>query len=233
MTEHERSTQRDYIPALRYGWLTAFYDPLVRWTTRESTFKRALVAQVAVRPGERVLDLGCGTATLSLALKRDQPAAGVTGLDGDPAILAIARDKARKAGVAIALDQGYSYDLPYPDASFDRVVSSLLFHHLGQTHKQRTLTEVFRVLVPGGDLHIADWGRAQNALLRGAFFVVQLLDGFATTTDNVKGLLPRFVAEAGFQDVRETRRLATPLGTMSLYAARKPGLRKKGDDHGD
>jgi ubiquinone/menaquinone biosynthesis C-methylase UbiE len=232
MTEQARNTQHDYVPALHYGWLTRFYDPLVRWTTREAAFKRALVAQAAVRPGQRVLDLGCGTATLSLALKRAQPAASVVGLDGDPVILAIARDKVRQAGVEIALDHGLSYDLPYPDRSFDRVVSSLLFHHLTRTPKRRTLTEVFRVLKPGGELHVADWGRAQNATLRAAFLVVQLRDGFATTTDNVRGLLPRFIAEAGFRSVRETRRFATPLGTLSLYVARKPGARGEGADNG-
>jgi hypothetical protein len=84
------------------------------------------------------------------------------------------------------------------------------------------LKEVYRVLVPGGELHVADWGKAGNALMRSAFFLVQLLDGFKTTTDNVNGLLPEFFSAAGLQDVQETARYATLFGTMALYQARRP-----------
>ena len=76
-----------YIPALGHAWLTGLYDPVLRITMREATFKSRLVAQADLRPGHRVLDIGCGTATLTIEIKRSQPAAEVVGLDGDPEVL--------------------------------------------------------------------------------------------------------------------------------------------------
>lgn len=212
----------NYIPALRYEWLTGFYDTVMEGMMRETEFKQALVRQAQVVKGERVLDLGCGTATLTLLVKQAHPEAEVTGLDGDPKALGIARDKVARSGLTITLDEGMAFNLPYPDNSFDRVFSGLLFHHLTRTDKERTLKEVYRVLRPGGELHVADWGKAGNALMRLAFYLVQLLDGFKTTTDNVNGLLPEFFNKAGLQEVRETARYATMFGTMALYRARKP-----------
>lgn len=208
-----------YIPALGYKALTFLYDPVVRLTTREATFKAALVQQANLQGGQRVLDLACGTATLTIAAKRAQPSANITGLDGDPGILGRARVKAREAGVELAFDQALSTRMPYSDASIDVVLSSLFFHHLDRDAKLATLREARRVLKPGGVLHIADWGRAGNPLMRALFVLVQLLDGFETTADNVAGRLPEFMRQAGFSDVSETQRFATPLGTISLYRA--------------
>ena len=216
------SEDRDtYISALRYEWLTGFYDTVMDKLMRETTFKQALVRQAQVAKGHRVLDLGCGTATLTLMIKQAHPDAGVTGLDGDPKALEMARKKIAKSSLAITLDQGMSFNLPYPGNSFDRVFSGLLFHHLTREDKVRTLKEVHRILAPGGELHVADWGKASDALMRLLFFLVQLLDGFKTTQDNVDGLLPDFFSAAGLQDVQETARYATIFGTIALYQARK------------
>jgi SAM-dependent methyltransferase len=117
-----------------------------------------------------------------------------------------------------------AFDPPFEPGSFDRIVSSLLFHHLGTEDKQRTLRRAFELLRPGGELHIADWGRAQNALMRVAFLPVQLLDGFRTTADNVRGGLPGRMDEAGFREVAETHREMTLFGTLSLYRAAKPAV---------
>ncbi len=212
----------NYIPALRYQWLTSFYDTVMDKLMRETTFKQALIRQARVDKEHRVLDLGCGTATLTLMIKQAHPDAEVTGLDGDPKALEIARGKIAESGLPIRLDDGMAFNLPYPDNSFDRVFSGLLFHHLTRHDKVRTLKEVHRVLVPGGELHVADWGKADSALMRSAFFLVQLLDGFKTTTDNVNGLLPGFFRQAGLQDVHETAHYTTVFGTMALYQARKP-----------
>jgi ubiquinone/menaquinone biosynthesis C-methylase UbiE len=211
-----------YIPALGHAWLTGLYDPVLRATMREATFKSRLVAQAELRPGHRVLDIGCGTATLTIEIKRSQPEAEVVGLDGDPEVLRRAAAKVAAVGLTIALDHGFSDRLPYPDASFDRVLTSLLLHHLSAETKRRTLAEIHRVLRPGGQVHIADWGKAQDAVMRGAFFLIQLLDGFATTADNVKGKIPEFLREAGLVDVRETGRLRTVFGTLSLYRGERP-----------
>jgi ubiquinone/menaquinone biosynthesis C-methylase UbiE len=190
---------------------------------RESTFKRRLVEQARIEPGHRVLDLGCGTATLTILTKMTHPKAEVTGLDGDPKILRIAQAKVAKARVDVALVHAMAFQLPYPSDFFDRVLSGLLFHHLTRENKNRTLKEVFRVLRPGGELHAADWGKPETALMRLAFLFVQFLDGFETTADNVSGLLPEIIGKAGFEDVQETTRYMTMFGTLSIYRARRPG----------
>ncbi|MCL4704900.1 methyltransferase domain-containing protein [bacterium] len=208
-----------YIAPLKYDWLTSFYDPLLRLTLREETFKRQLIQQANIAPNHRVLDLGCGTATLTLLIKQLHPRAEVVGLDGDAKALALAQNKITQAGVEITLVQSLSYQMDFSDASFDRVLSSLVFHHLTAENKYRTLKEIFRVLKPGGALHVADWGKAQNMVMRSAFLLVQMLDGFVTTTENVQGKLPHYFREAGFANIRETKRYMTVYGTLSLYAA--------------
>ena len=213
-----------YIPALGFHWLTPLYDPLLRWTLRESVFKCRLVEQARIEGGHRVLDLGCGTGTLTLLIKRLHPGAEVFGLDGDAKVLQVAEVKAAKAGLEVTFVRGIAFDLPYADNSFERVLSSLLFHHLTRENKVRALREAFRVLRPGGQLHIADWGRPQNGFMRGAFLLVQMLDGFRTTADNVAGMLPHLFGEAGFVDVEQTTRYGTILGTLALYQAKKPEL---------
>jgi ubiquinone/menaquinone biosynthesis C-methylase UbiE len=211
-----------YIPALGYRWLTGFYDPVVALTTRETVFKRALLEQAGLRSGMRVLDLACGTATLTIAAHRACPGVELRGLDGDQDILRRARGKAEAAGAPIQFDHAFSTALPYAAGSFDRVLSSLFFHHIPLDAKRATFAEVRRVLKPGAELHVADWGRAHNVAMRAAFLGIQLLDGFTTTADNVRGRLPVLMGEAGFESVAETRRFATMFGTMSLYRAVNP-----------
>lgn len=210
-----------FIPALSFGWMAPIYDLLIRLTMPETALKRRLVEQSRIRTGHRVLDLGCGTATLILLIKSIHPEAEVRGLDGDPRILEIARKKAEKAGAEVTLDEGMSYRLPYPDESFDRVLSSLFFHHLTSEDKERTLLEVRRVLRAAGELHVADFGKPQNALMRVAALPWQAFDGRRTITDNVKGRLPEMFRGAGFIEVYETTRYMTLFGTLSLYSARK------------
>ena len=207
----------NYISALHYDWLTRFYDPIMQWTMREHTFKRQLIWQADIKAGQPVLDLGCGTATLTIMLKGIHPEAQVVGLDGDEKALSIAKRKIAKNGLDIEFKKGLSFDLDFTDQSFDVVVSSLLFHHLNREDKLRTLREVFRILKPTGELHIADWGRPQNFLMRGAFLVVQLLDGFETTGDTVQGKLLQYMEQAGFKNAGETKRFATFFGTVCLY----------------
>jgi len=213
-----------YISALKYGWLTALYDPVLRVTVREQTFKLRLIEEAGLKQGHSILDLGCGTATLTLLTKKLHPETQVVGLDADPKALEIARVKRAQSRLDVGLDLGLSMQLPYPDCYFHRVLSSLFFHHLTPENKRRTLEEIFRVLRPTGEPHVADWGKAQNTLMRAAFLLVQMLDGFETTSGNVRGELLETFRNAGFKDVRETCRYVTAFGTLSLYQARKASL---------
>lgn len=209
-----------YVPALSYDFLTPLYDPLIALTNWEKTFKRDLRLQADVQAGERVLDLACGTATLSVAIKKEQPAAEVHGLDGDEQILAKARQKADKAGAEINFTRAFSTAMPFPDEFFECVVTSLFFHHLTREDKKKTLLEILRVLKPNGRLHVADWDRPANLLMKLAQQPVIWLDG-ATTRDSYEGRLPEFIQEAGFADVTETGKFNTIAGTVRLHKAEK------------
>ncbi len=213
---------RTYVPALGFRWLTPLYDPVLRLMLKEDKFKALLVQQVGLLPGHQVLDLGCGTATLTIMLKEACPKATIVGLDADPKVLEIARGKIEGAGVEVELHEGLASDPPFGSDSFDRVVSSLVFHHLSTENKCLALSKARDLLTPGGELHIADWGEAQNLLMRFAFLGVQLLDGFETTSDSVQGRLLPLLAQAGFRSVSETHREMTILGTLSLYRATSP-----------
>lgn len=211
-----------YIHALRFASLTRLYDPLVRLTTRERVWRTALISSASFAPGHCVLDVGCGTGTLLIQAKRSEPSLIAHGIDGDPQILQRAIKKTEDAGVAVRFETGMSFALPYPAAYFDRVLSSLFFHHLTTESKRRTFNEMYRVTKPGGELHVADWGVPQNLLMRLLYVGIQLLDGFETTSDNARGLLPQLMRQAGFENVRLVSQVPTMLGTMAMYSGAKP-----------
>lgn len=217
-----RGNEAPYVPALGYRWLTPLYDGVVAMTTREATIKASLIEQARIESGHQVLDLASGTGTLAVRIKQQEPGAEVTGVDGDTAMISRAVRKAQRAGVFVRFDRALSWSLPYPSATFDRVVSSLFFHHLSWDAKVRTAHEVYRVLKPGAELHVADWGRSANAVMRGLFLFVQLLDGVETTRDNVAGRLVALLQGAGFIDVSQERAYSTMFGTLALYRAVKP-----------
>lgn len=215
------SESQPYIPAMGRQRLTPLYDPLLRWIMREQRFKRQLVERAHIAAGQHVLDLGCGTGTLTMLIKHLQPNAAVTGIDIDPVILNIARSKAARAGLPITFDQGSVVDLSYADASFDHVLSSLVFHHLTTADKRRAAVEVFRVLQANGDLCIVDFGPPRSRWARLTSPLVRYLERAA---DNLQGLLPALLQQAGFQAVDEIARYTTVFGDLSLYRASKSGL---------
>jgi ubiquinone/menaquinone biosynthesis C-methylase UbiE len=210
-----------YLPAVRFHALTRLYDPLVKFTTREAEFRRRLLDQAGLEPGMRVLDLGSGTGTLAVMAKQREPAIEMQGLDADEEMVGRAGRKAGEAGVSAGFDQGLSDSLPYADASFDRVLSSLFFHHLSGEAKRKTLREVARVLALRGELHVADWGKPRDPLMHAAFFTLRLFDGMENTADNAAGRLPELFEDAGLSDAAETERLRTAFGSLCLYRARR------------
>ncbi len=215
---------RSYLPALGFDLLTPLYDAVVRLPARETLFKSALLDQADLRAGHRALDVGCGTGTLLELLGRRLPGVSAAGLDGDPRMLGRARRKLRRAGARAALCLGLADSLPFADRSLDRVLSTLMLHHLTQEQRRTALAEARRVLRPGGELHVADWGRPHNPAMRLLALLVQFSDGAERTRDNLRGRLPGMIEAAGFVAVRETRHLATAFGTLALLTARRPGV---------
>ncbi len=172
-------------------------------------------------PGLRVLDLGCGTGNLSLRVKRACPGAEVSGVDADPRMLAAAVAKAKRVGVGVTFTRGFAESLPFADGAFDRVVSSLFFHHLSPSQKVSSLREAGRVLAPGGAMHVADWGRPSGPLLRLLFLNIRWLDGWENTRAHALGELTALIAANGFGDVEVGERFSTVFGTLELISARR------------
>lgn len=211
------SPESNYIPALGMPQLTQFYDASLATVFQEQRFRMPLVRALAVQPGERVLDVGCGTGTLSLLIAEQTPAGLVSGIDIDPAILLAAQRKVI-GGAAVALVRGSAAVLPYVDESFDCVASSLMFHHLPAPLKRAMLAEVRRVLRPGGRLHVLDFGPVGQGAV--AATVARVFGGFEEVGDNLAGRVPVFLAEAGFADVA-VQDVAFG-GVIKLYSGRKP-----------
>jgi SAM-dependent methyltransferase len=113
----------------------------------------------------------------------------------------------------------------HPAAPFG--LAALVFHHLSWQQKQRTAREIYRVLRPGGELHVADWGRASGPLMRGAFLAIQLLDGFANTRNNVEGRLVELFQTSGFGEVSQPQSFSTVFGTLALYRAVRLSTRQR------
>ena len=218
MLPMKTASASNYVPALRFRWLTRWYDALMARAFPETEVRDALIDSAEIRPGQQILDFGTGTASLAIRLKQRHPMPEVVGVDVDPDVLAIAQQKVEKAGVYLELAQYNGETLPYPDATFDRVVTCLVLHHLDPAQKRRSLRELRRVLKPYGSLHVADWGKPSNWRMRLAFYVVQLLDGFKTTRENVQGRLPQIFHESGFALVQEAGKVDTLFGTMRIYS---------------
>jgi ubiquinone/menaquinone biosynthesis C-methylase UbiE len=191
----------------------------MRFTMRETAWRPRLVRDVLAGGPGRVLDLGCGTGTLLVALESAAPNVSFVGADGDPQVLARARAKAGPAS-SITWVEALADALPFADSSFDRVVSSLLLHHLAPETKAAVLREVRRVLAPDGRLHVADWGRPRDPIMAAAFFALRLVDGFETTRDHARGAIPGLLAAADFKEIRLEDRLRTAWGSLELLSAR-------------
>ena len=186
---------KSFVPAARFSSLTPVYDlacRLIGLGARFRAFERTLLEDTPVR---RVLEVGCGTGELLVELARRYPGAEVVGLDPDPAALGIARRKLEGARLPARLDQGLAATLPYPDASFDLVVSSLMLHHLDTSNKLRMLRECRRVLTGRGQLVLVDFGQPRNRIARWLTWPLRFRI-FEEQADNFRGRVPGLMTEA-------------------------------------
>jgi ubiquinone/menaquinone biosynthesis C-methylase UbiE len=193
-----------------------FYDLGVFLCTlgRGGAMREEAADLAAIRPGESVLEVGCGTGELTRrARTRAGSAAFVCGIDPAAEMISVARAKSERAGLGIDYRVAAIEALPFADASFDVVLSSLMMHHLPPDLKQRGLAEVRRVLKPGGRLLIVDLKRPSGHL---AWLSCPLLV-HRGMTHGVQDL-PAVVADAGFVNVETGDTRFRPLGFVSAHA---------------
>ncbi len=182
----------------RYDLMGWFHDTFsFRGQWRELRQRTATLARI--QPGEQVLDVGCGTGTLAIEVQSRVGTAGrVAGVDPGTQQIARARAKAARRHVPIEFQIGVIEQLPFPDQTFDVVLSTLMMHHLPASLKSQGLAEIVRVLKPGGRLVIADFKRKQERTGRAARFHA----GGSSMQD-----LAALVKEAGFEhlEIEEMR----------------------------
>ncbi|MBA2597840.1 MAG: methyltransferase domain-containing protein [Chloroflexia bacterium] len=145
------------------------YDPLAAlfMLGRGRALRERTIALAHVAPGDRVLEVGCGTGEVALrARTRSGPTGSVAGIDASSEMIAVARQKAARANLDIDLRIAAVEALPFADATFDVVLSSLMMHHLPEDLKPRALAEMRRVLAPGGRLLVVDFQRPKSRLAR-------------------------------------------------------------------
>jgi ubiquinone/menaquinone biosynthesis C-methylase UbiE len=208
-------SMRTYLPAAGHDWTLPLYDPIVKLLGGDRA-RRILLDQAALTPGYRVLDIGCGTGTLAVLIKRLHPDVAIVGIDPDPKALAHARRKASHAAVSIQFDQGFGDELPYPEATFDRVFSSFMFHHLPSAAKGETLRAVRRVLKPGGTLHMLDF-EGPDGGTHG--ILAHLLHSSERLKENSENQVLTLMRQAGFPDPRKVNERAMFFGRIAYFRA--------------
>lgn len=211
-------TQRSYLPAAGRNWALPLYDPFVKLLGGDSA-RRALIDQAGLTSGVRILDVGCGTGTMAVLIKRLHPDVSVVGLDPDPKALARAKHKAEREKLSIPFDRGFSDTLPYPDHSFDRVFSSLMYHHLPSQEKSKTLAEVRRVLRPGGSFHLLDFegpDEHKHGVLDHLFHTNERL------RENSQARVVSLLQECGFANAQKIDHRRLFFGPIAYYRASVP-----------
>ena len=224
MTEKmsQPQTDRDYLPGMGKHFLSPLYD-VVHHLFGLRRIHQEMITLAGLRDGHRVLDVGCGTGNLLRSTGRRHPNVDLVGLDPDPRMLARARRKARRAGLAVRLDRGFAQELPYPDASFDRVFSSLMLHHLDSESKDGLLAEVRRVLRPDGSLILADAIHDEHGHRRGHWRIGMRGRMRKHMHDNIGDAVSRRIAAAGFT-VEPTHPMTLRIvGRIGIELARPSG----------
>lgn len=173
--------------------------------------REELIKQANIKPNQRVLDLGCGTGTLVVLLKRKYATAQIVGLDPDPKALRRAEKKVRRAGLEVQLDEGFSDELPYDEGTFDRVLSSFMLHHLEEHEREKTLREVLRVLKPAGTFHLLDFaGGEDKAPGRWG----RLVNSHAHLEENSQQSILQLMKRAGFMNAEKVKDGSMLFGLM-------------------
>jgi ubiquinone/menaquinone biosynthesis C-methylase UbiE len=219
MTEHRpySVTEHDYIPAAGRDALLPAYDLLTRVLGMNKAYD-TLVAQAELASGLRVLEIGCGTGNVTTRVKRAAPGADVVGSDPDPRALARAQRKARGM-TGIRFERAFAQELPFADGEFDRVLSSMMLHHLDDDVKAGAAAEIYRVLRPGGTLHIVDIG-GHTTSHHG--LAARWMKDNPHAAGNLGDAIPRLLRTAGFDCTEVGTRRNRFIGRLTFYRATRP-----------
>jgi ubiquinone/menaquinone biosynthesis C-methylase UbiE len=193
------------------------YDLFVPVATlgRARAIRARTVALAGLQPGDRVLDVGCGTGDLTVAAAHRVGATSrVVGIDASPEMIGAARRKAARAGVEVEFRVGLVEALEFPDGHFDAVLSSLMVHHLPSELKRRGFIEMHRVLRPGGRVLIVDFKRPTSRTAR--LLMVPL--AHAALGTGVQDLGP-LLTETGFTKIEAGDVGFGPIGAVRGYAS--------------
>src|SRR5215211_4319361 len=201
MTHHSHTHSVEQ-PAHTEGALirwAPYYDLAVNITTlgHARLLRKMTVDNALIKPGDSVLDIGCGTGEVTLAAKTRATNGKVYGIDPAPEMIAVARNKAARKKLDIDFRIGVIEALPFPDASIDVVTSSLMMHHLPEDLKRRGLAEIYRVLKPGGRLLVADFVRPTKSLLNHLFITFSRHQGLESGIEDLQSQFK----DAGFAQV--------------------------------
>lgn len=221
--DERTADERDkaFLPGMGKPWLLPFYDLFTRVAGVGPLHEEA-VAAAGVRDGESVIDVGCGTGNLSLAVLRAAPGAVVTGADPDAAALRIAARKARRRRVRLDLVQAYADRLPGDSGSVDHVVSSLALHHVDDAGREGFAREAWRLLRPGGKVTILDFGGPGHDGHGGhdhAHGVRRRTMANTRVSRNLDDGLVTLLRAAGFSDAAEVRHLSHRFGEVTIVSA--------------
>ncbi len=198
------SAKKAYIPAAGHDLFLPFYDLSARLMGAGRLW-RELLHQAAPLRGQRVLEIGCGTGSLTILAAQLYPGIEIAALDPDPKALARAGRKARRVETPVGFTRAFSQRLPFAGQTFDHVFSSFMFHHLDNETKAATLREVRRVLKPGGSFHLIDFAVSQSRLSR-------WLLSHHVDSDNTEAHLLALMAQAGLANAGVTGRRAVFFG---------------------
>ncbi len=177
---------------------------------------RMIIEMAKVKPGDKILDVGCGSGNLTLTAKRYTGASGsVYGIDASPEMIEVARRKAQKSGIGAVFEVGLIEKLNFPEAAFDVVISRLVIHHLPDDLKRQGFAEIRRVLKPGGLVFIADFKPPTNPILA---YIASILVGHRMMRTNVRDI-PPMLMETDFVEVVMG---PTRFASMAFVSGRKP-----------
>lgn len=207
--------KKAFTNALTLGFLTPYYDFIANFAGFGPAIYKKITDYINPKAGDKILDVGTGTANLALTIKRKFPKVELIGVDPDAKILEIAKRKITKEKPSISLVQAVAQDLPFKNNTFDFIVSSFVIHHIPRPFKKQTFLEMKRVLKRNGEAVVVDFGIPKNFI---ASWLLSLFSIIEDVGPNKKGLIPQLLEEVGFKNVKE---VASEFAVVSFYKAQK------------